>query len=74
MRKVFEEIGAEIEIEWIRKIRGKEGGEGEMVVIRLGSREQKRQVIEKKKKLKGRRVRIEDDPTWAEKRMKWRIG
>lgn len=42
VRKVFEIIGAEVEIEWIRMIRGKKGGEGEMVVVRLGSREQKR--------------------------------
>lgn len=63
VRKVFEVIGTEVEIEWIRKIRGKEGGEGEMVVVRLGSREQKRQVMEKKKELKGRRVRIDDDLT-----------
>jgi len=72
--KVFEAIGAEVGIEWIRRIRGKEDGEGEMVVVRLGSREQKRQVMEKKKELKGKKIRIEDNLTWGERRMKWRIG
>ncbi|KMQ90625.1 hypothetical protein RF55_9593 [Lasius niger] len=72
--KMIKEIGAEVEIEWIRRIRGKEGVEREMVVVGLGSREQKRQVMEKKKGLKGKMTRIEDDLTWGEKRMKWKIG
>lgn len=44
-----------------------------MVVARLRSREQKRQIMERKGKLKGRRVKIEDDLTWGERKMKWRI-
>lgn len=44
-----------------------------MVVVRLGSREQKRQVMEKKRKLKGRKERIEDDLTWEERKMKWKV-
>jgi len=74
VRKVFEAIGVEVGIEWIRRIRRKEGGEGEMVVVRLGSRKQKRQVMEKMKELKGKKIRIDDDLTWGERRMKWRIG
>ncbi|KMQ90682.1 hypothetical protein RF55_9533 [Lasius niger] len=70
---MMKEIGAEVEIEWIRRIRGKEGVEGEMVVVGLESRE-KRQVMEKKKVLKGKMTRIEDDLTWGERRMKWKIG
>jgi len=30
--------------------------------------------MEKKKELKGKKIRIDDDLTWAERRMKWRIG
>jgi len=74
VEKLMEEIAVEVGIEWVRKVRGKERGEGEMVVVRLGNREQKRQVMEKKKGLRGRAVRIEDDLTWGERRMKWRIG
>lgn len=44
-----------------------------MVVARLRSREQKKQIMGRKGKLKGRRVKIEDDLTWGERKMKWRI-
>lgn len=30
--------------------------------------------MEKKKELKGKRVRIDDDLTWGERRMRWKIG
>jgi len=43
-------------------------------MVRLGNREQKRQMMEKKKDLRGKAVRIEDNLTWGERRMKWRIG
>src|SRR5436190_1989481 len=68
VEKVMKEIGTQVEIEGIRRIRGKEGGEEEMVVVRLGSREQKRQVIERKKGLRGKQTRIEDDLTWEERK------
>ncbi|KMQ86086.1 hypothetical protein RF55_15041 [Lasius niger] len=46
---------------------------GGMVVVKLGSREQKREVMEKKKRLKGRKIRIEDDLTWEERKVRWKI-
>lgn len=73
VEKIFEEIGAKVEIEWIRKVGGREGGEDEMVVVKLGNREQKRQVMERKKGLRGSKVRIEDDLTWEERKIKWKI-
>ncbi|KMQ90628.1 hypothetical protein RF55_9590 [Lasius niger] len=66
VEKMMKEIGAEVKIKWVRRIRRKKGVEGEMVV-ELGSREQKRQVMEKKKGLKGKMTRIEDDLTWGER-------
>lgn len=74
VEKIMKEIGVKTEIEWIRKLKGKEGEEGEMVVVKLGSREQKRQVMERKKVLRGKRVRIEDDLTWEERKMKWKLA
>lgn len=41
--------------------------------MRFVSKEQKRQVMERKKGLRGRAIRIEDDLTWRERKMKWRI-
>ncbi|KMQ90235.1 hypothetical protein RF55_10026 [Lasius niger] len=63
--KVLEEIGTKVRIEEVRRVGGKYGKEGGMVVVKLGSREQKREVMEKKKGLKGKKIRIEDDLTWT---------
>lgn len=41
--------------------------------MRFVSKEQKRQVMESKKGLRGRAIRIENDLTWGERKMKWRI-
>ncbi|XP_076671525.1 uncharacterized protein LOC143370375, partial [Andrena cerasifolii] len=50
---------------------GKEGSG--MVLVRLERREEKRKVMEAKRKLKGRRERVEDDLTEEERRAKWKI-
>ncbi|KMQ83947.1 hypothetical protein RF55_18740 [Lasius niger] len=73
VEKVLEEIGVKVKIEEIRRIGGKYGKEGGMVVVKLGSREQKKEVMEKKKRLKGRKIRIEDDLTWEERKIRWKI-
>ncbi|XP_046746434.1 golgin subfamily A member 6-like protein 6 [Diprion similis] len=42
-------------------------------VAKLGSRDQKRQVMEKKRELRRRIERIEDDLTWVERKMQWKL-
>ncbi|EFN89600.1 hypothetical protein EAI_04348 [Harpegnathos saltator] len=57
----------------VKKI-GKEEKKGEgMVLVKFESVEEERKVMEAKKKLKGRRERIEDDLTAEERKTKWRI-
>ncbi|KMQ82440.1 1-phosphatidylinositol- -bisphosphate phosphodiesterase gamma-1, partial [Lasius niger] len=68
-----EEIGAKVEIEEVRRVGRKYGKERGMVVVKLGSRKQKRDVMEKKKGLKGKKIRIEDDLTWEERKIRWKI-
>ena len=73
IEKLLEEIGVEVEIKNTRKVGGtKVRGKG-MVVVTLDNREQRRKVMEKKKKLKGRMERIEDDLTWEERKIKWKL-
>ena len=50
---------------------GKEGSG--MVLVKLEGREEKRKVMEAKKKLRGKRERVEDDLTEEERRAKWKI-
>lgn len=44
-----------------------------MIVVKLGNEGQKREVLEKKRSLRGRRERIMEDRTWKERKMKWKI-
>lgn len=46
----------------------------EMLLVRLGSEEQKWEVMEKKKNLRGRKERILKDLSWGERRVRWRLG
>lgn len=47
-----------------------------MVWVKLGNEEQKWEVMEKKKNLRGRRERIGEDlkETWTERKMMWMLG
>lgn len=44
-----------------------------MVLVRLGNEEQKREMLQKKRNLKGKKEKIMEDCTWAERRMRWRL-
>lgn len=50
----------------------KEKGRG-MLLVRLGSEEQKWEVVEKKKNLRGTKERILKDLSWGERRVRWRL-
>lgn len=41
-----------------------------MLLLKLKSEEQKREIMRRKRKLKGRKERIMDDLTWKERKMK----
>lgn len=66
------EIGVEVKVEEISKIGSREEGK-ETWLVKLGSEEQKREVIRRKKILKGRKERIWYDLTWKERKMKWKL-
>jgi len=77
-RKAVEEIlgivGAKVEVGEVKRIgEVKEKGR-KMLLVRLGSEEQKWEVMEKKKNLRGRKERILEDLSWRERRVRWRLG
>lgn len=45
----------------------------EIVIVKLGDEEQKREAMEKKSKLRGRKEKILKDWTWKKRRMRWRL-
>jgi len=72
MERVWKKLGMEVKVESIREIKGGGGSRGSMW-LRVGSKEEKRRIMQSKWKLKGEEVRIEEDLTWEERRIKWRI-
>lgn len=77
-RKAVEEIlgvmGVKVEVEEIRKIGEDKGKRRKMLLVRLGNEEQKWEVMEKKKKLRGRMERISEDLSWKERRIRLKLG
>ncbi|KAL6419185.1 hypothetical protein ACFW04_014058 [Cataglyphis niger] len=73
IKELSDSIRVKAEIVEVRKIGG--GGEGgrKMVVVRLKSEEQRMEVWNRKKLLKGRKERILDDWTWKKRRMRWSL-
>lgn len=45
----------------------------EIVIVKLGDKEQKREAMEKKSKLRGRKEKILKNWTWKKRRMRWRL-
>lgn len=43
---------------------------GQMIWVRLGNEKQRKEVLEKKKKLRGKKEKIIDDLTWKEREIK----
>src|SRR5436190_18093929 len=73
VRNIIKELGVEAEIKNVRKTGGRKEGREEMAVVTLGSWEQKRKVMEKKRLLKGRKERIDDDLTWEKRRIRQKL-
>lgn len=71
LEELMKDIGVTLNIEEIKRI-GKRR-EKETWWVRLGSEEQKMEVLRKKRGLKGRRKRIVDDLIQKERKMKWRL-
>lgn len=71
--KLLKEIGVVGTVEEVRRIGARRKDGTNMAVVKLGNLAMKRDVMEKKM-LKGREERIEEDLTWRERKMMWRLG
>ena len=70
---IMKEIGVEVKMEKIKQVRTGKEEWGDMVVVKLGGEEEKRKVMEGKKKLRGGKIWIMEDLTWKERKMRWRL-
>lgn len=73
VKKLMEEIGVVGELDEIRRIGVGEEGERGVIVARTHSLKQKKQVMSKRRNLKDRGIRIEDDLTWKKRKMRWSL-
>lgn len=73
VEEVFSSIVARVKIEEVKGLEGSMEGESETIWVRLQNDEQKREVIRKKKELKGRKQRVVEDWTWKERKMRWKL-
>lgn len=60
-------------IEETRRIGGNSERGTKIILVKLRNEEQKKEVWANKNKLRGRKERIEEDLTWREKKMRWRL-
>lgn len=71
MDEVFGVMGEGIE--QIRSVDRRGGSRERIVIVKLRTMEQKLKITKGKGKLVGRRERLEDDVTWKERRIQWKI-
>lgn len=55
------EIGARVNIKEVKKVGAGRGDKGEMVVVKLGNEDERKEIMEGKKKLRGKKVWISED-------------
>lgn len=73
IKNICREIGVDIEIEEIRKIKTGREEKGDMLIVKVMSEENKRKILENKRKLKGGSIWIEEDLSFKERKMRWNL-
>ncbi|EFN77435.1 hypothetical protein EAI_11094 [Harpegnathos saltator] len=76
MREIFKEVGivAEIEeIEEMRRIGMEKGTEEGRRILKISKIEGKKEIMVRRRELREKGIRIDDDLTWKERKMRWRI-
>lgn len=71
IEELCRKLEVKVHVEVIRKV--KMGGEGrdELLILKLRSEEEKKEMLWKKRLLERSKVWVEEDLTWKERRMKW---
>jgi len=73
VEEVIGALGMKVDIESCWKLgRGTVVGQ-EMILVKLKEEKQRKEILEKRRNLRGRRERIIEDWTWEERRMRWKL-
>lgn len=73
VENICREIGVSVEIDEVKEVKAGKEEKGKMVIVRLKSEEDKKKILENERKLKGKEIWIEEDQTFKERKMKWRL-
>jgi len=73
LEKVWKKLGVEVKVEEVKRVRAGGGRGGGIVIVKVGSEEEKKGIMQSKRKLRGEEVWIEEDLTWEERRVRWKI-
>jgi len=71
--EIIKRVGAEVGVEEVREVRTGREEQGGFAVVRFRTEEEKREVMRKKGGLRGERIWIEEDLTWRERQVRWKI-
>jgi len=73
VEEVIGALGMRVEIESCWKLgRGTVEGQ-EMILVKLREEKQRKEILEKRKNLRGRREKIVEDWIWEERRIRWKL-
>jgi len=74
VEEIIKGLGVRVEgkVEEVRRIDGGKREKGDMVIVKMATKEAKREVMVNKWRLKGKEIWIEEDLTWEERRISWR--
>lgn len=64
VEEVMKVLRVKADMEEIRRLGGEEGRGGEMLLVKLKGKEQKREIMRRKRELRGRIEKILEDCTW----------
>lgn len=68
IERIMKDIGADVRVKEIKRLGRDREKDRKMVWLRLEDEEQRREVLRKKSRLRGRKERIMEDWTWEERR------
>jgi len=73
IEEILKRVGAEVEIEEVREVKTGREEQGGFAIVSFRTEGEKREVMRKKGGLRGERIWIEDDLTWRERQVRWKV-
>jgi len=73
IEEILKRVGAEVGVEEVRLVKTGREEQGEFAIVSFRTEGEKREVMRKKGGLRGERIWIEDDLTWRERQVRWKI-